>query len=450
MLDNLLVDFNENLIGLREFVELIDPYLNEKLEEQNKFVQPLIFSAMIKNIFDEKDIWEEGEKEKYLKIQEELSKEIREKYSEIPEIIFEKFNDNKGKDNIDKKPMGTIIKTSSSEFKSRVEIINKSFKHKDLLFTNSLISSLSSVEWYFSQLLHYYYDKYPDSAGIQKRILTLSDLKSFSTISDAEKYLIDIKIDEILRGNFESWITLLKTELSLNLGYLDPMVDELIEIYQRRNLFVHSGGIVNSIYLSKVKEEFKINIKSGAKLNVDKKYLDKAICLLQKAFILIGSELWKKIDPSDSSRPDILVDIVYENLLHSRWDICEGLCLFLLKDKNISPVYSTLAQLNYWLTQKELGKYDSIKDELKKIDYSDKKEIFQLGLYALQGDTKRFMEILPIALDTNQINIERLEEFPILKDIRNTEDYKKFKLESKYFKEPSKEISKVQTVEREN
>jgi hypothetical protein len=165
---------------------------------------------------------------------------------------------------------------------------------------------------------------------------------------------------------------------------------------------------------------------------------------------LIGAELWKKLEPESTVRSDVLSDIVYENLCHSRWDISEGITKFLLNDKSISPVDNVIAQLNYWFTQKELGKFENIKEELFKTDYSDKKEIFQLGLYALQSNIEKFFEVLPIALDTNQINIQRLEEFPILKDIRLTDKYQKFKLESKYFKEPNKEIEKVQTTEKEN
>jgi hypothetical protein len=308
---------------------------------------------------------------------------------------------------------------------------------------------LSNVEWFFSQVLHYYYDEHPESAGVQKRTLSLKDLKTFGTVEDAEKYLIDVKIDEVLRGNFESWTTLLKEELGLRLGYLKDVMDELIEIYQRRNLFVHNGGVVNSIYTSKVKENLRKGNEIGKKLTVDKKYLENSICKLQKAFILIGAELWKKLNPDDEKRGAILGEIVYENLLHSRWDICEGLCYFSLNDSKINPVDKTIAQINFWLCKKELGQYSQIEKEVIKIDYSDKKEIFQLGLYAIRGETEKLIEVLPITLDTNQTNIERIEEFPILKDFRQTKEYEEFKKHSKYFKEENKEVTKLDSIDKE-
>ena len=445
MLNKHIVDFNESLIGLRDFVELIDPFLNEKVEEHDKHVRPLVASAMLKELLLEKTDWEDGEREKFIEMQDKIQSKIDSKYSGDTEVVFEKEET----ENSEIKSFSIKIKSNNDNIVNHISNVKKANKHINLLYTNSLISLLSNVEWFFSQVLHYYYDEHPESAGVQKRTLTLKDLKTFGTVDDAEKYLIEVKIDEVLRGNFESWTSLLKEEIGLGLGYLKDVMDELIEIYQRRNLFVHNGGVVNSIYISKVKESLRKEIKIGEKLVVDKQYLENSICKLKKAFILIGAELWKKLNPDDEKRGEVLGEIVYENLLHSRWDICEGLCYFSLNDFKINPVDKTIAQINYWLCKKELGQYSQIEKEVKKIDYSDKKEIFQLGLYAIRGETENIIETLQITLETNQTNIERIEEFPLLREFRETEEYKNFKSESKFFKEENKDVITPEKVERE-
>lgn len=445
MIDKHITDFNESLIGLREFIDLIDPFLNEKAEEHDKHVRPFILSAIMEDILSVDKEWEEGEKEKLLEIHKNLKQEINSKYSDDTEVSIEK----NGVEENDAKSLSIKIKSSNDSISEHFENARSANKHIGLLYTNSLISLLSNVEWFFSQLLHYYYDEYPESAGVQKRTLTLSDLKSFDSIADAEKHLIDVKIDEVLRGNFESWISLLKDEIGLGLGYMKDVMDELVEIYQRRNLFVHNGGVVNSIYLSRVKEKLREGVSVSDRLVVDKMYLENSICKLQKAFILIGAELWKKLAPEDELRGEILGEIVYENLLHSRWDICEGLCYFSLKDAQLNPVDKTVAQINFWLSKKELGQFSEIEKEISKTDFSDKKEIFQLGLYAIKGETEKIVELLPIVLESQQTNIERLEEFPILREFRETKEYKDFKLNSKFFKEENKEVEKIDSIEKE-
>lgn len=443
MIDKHILDFNENLIGLRDFVELIDPFLNEKLQEHDKHVKPIIFSAIIEDVLNNKVDLDDDDKEEFFKLKKKVNANLEESFSEVPDIKLNK------KENGDVETISIRLKSSNNDLPKHFENVIKSRKHIELLYTNSLISALSSVELFFSRLLHFFYNKYPESAGIQKKTMTLAELKNFDSIGDAEKHLIDIKIDEVLRGNFQSWEKLLKSELSLKLGYLGPIMDELVEIYQRRNLFVHNGGIVNSIYLSKVNLNLRKEISLKDKLIVDKEYLNKAICTLQKAFILIGAELWKNLKPEDLNRGKILTNIVYENLLHSRWDICEGLCYFLLKDAKIDPTDKVIAQINYWLCKKEKGEYRDIEQEINKTNFSDKKEIFQLGLYALRGQTDRIINILPTILEANQVKVEDIEEFPILREFRDTSEYANFKLKSKFFKEIDKKISEKEILGEE-
>ena len=145
MLDKQIIDFNENLIGLRDFVELIDPFLTEKLEEHDQHIQPIILSAMLKEVLSNGEKIEGDDKEKFIEFQEKITKELNEKYKEIPEVKFEK------KDNEGEKGMSIMIADSNREVSKHLDNVRKNRKHIELLYTNSLISALSSVEWFFSQ-----------------------------------------------------------------------------------------------------------------------------------------------------------------------------------------------------------------------------------------------------------------------------------------------------------
>mgnify|MGYP001627806779 CR=1 FL=1 len=433
-----ILEFNDNILGLRDFVDLIDPFLNERFKEHDKFVQPLLISGFINKMKSSEELTDK-EKQDIEKLEKKINEILQDTYEEIPDVELE-IQESKpdSGDMIMKLRSGNDI-----EIGRHIERANKTHNHIELLYKNSLISLLTSVEWFFSQVLHFYYDKYPESANIQNRTLTLTDLKGFDSINDAQKYLIDIKVEEILRSDFANWINLLKKELKLGLGYIEPVENKIIEIYQRRNLLVHNGGIVNSIYVSKVDKEFRENINLGDTLKVDKEYLDNSIAELQKGFILIASELWKKLYPDDIERGEVLGVITYENLTQSRWNICEGLTYFSINDSGTDSVDRVVAQLNYWLCKKRTVGYEEIEEEVEKIDFSDKKEIFQLGLFAIKGDKDKFFKTLDIALETNQLNAERLEEFPIFEEMRDTQEYKDFKSASSIFDEKSEPVDEI-------
>jgi hypothetical protein len=425
---------------------LIDPFLTEKHDQSRKPINSIVMSGLLRETLSTREDLSEEQRTKFEELKTKVDTDILDIFKRPINVEVEK-EDNEGseiEEASDETKKVKIKIQSNEDIKRYMEDSAKSMYHITLLYKNSFISLLSSVEWFLSQILHYYYDKHPDAAGVQKKTLTLADLKGFNSIHDAEKYLVDLKIEEILRNSFDNWINLLKTELSLKLGYLtDALRDELIEIYQRRNLLVHNGGIVNSIYLAKVSEDYRKGIKLNDTLDVDKTYLDNAILKLQKSFILIAAELWKNLDKDDKSRGDVLITIVYDNLLQSRWDICEGLSYFILHDAKLDPIDKVVSQLNFWLCKKRTNQFSGVKKEIDAADYSDKKEIFQLGLFALRDDKDSFFNMLPSALDSKQLNIERLEEFPIFKEMRETEEYARFKVETKYFKEPNQPVLKL-------
>lgn len=452
-------EFNENINSLRDFVNTLDDFLSEKVSQHEKIISPILQLGFLNTIIEKKDDWKDGEKEKIEKELEEASNKLSELFGE--KINFandlriniekEEISEGEGERDNEDQEEGIVKHKLSLKIKSPKDVkIDEHFKnigkmqnHINNLYKTSFISLLSSVEWFFSQILHFYYDKHPNASGIQKKTLTLSELKTFGSIEDAEKYLVDVKIEDILRNSFDGWINLLKSELNLNLSYINPIEKELIEFYQRRNLLVHNGGIVNSIYISKVNEVIKQGVTIGTELKVEKDYLNNAISKLQIAFILIASELWKSLDKNDKTRGDVLGAIVYENLLESNWDLCESLTYFIKNDAKLEVADKLVATLNHWLSKKRKGEFEKIKKELSEADYSDKKEIFQLGLYALLEDKENFFETLPSALDSRQLNLERLEAFPIFKEMRECEEYEKFKEETKYFKQPNQEIAKI-------
>lgn len=432
MLDNYLKNFNENISGLREFIELIEPFLDQHLENAEKERE------IVSKGFDlAKEVALELDADKKQYKQEELKQLLNGDIIVASELDKDKVKkENKG---IDIKQIPDFIYSVPKSLRPRIdsslENVSKISHQKHQLLKSSLISLLSTVEWFFSQVLHFYYDKYPDSAGIKKKTLSLENLKTFGDVKDAEKYLIDQKIEEIFRGGFESWLSILKDEIKIKSELAYKQKNELVEIYQRRNLLVHNGGVVNSIYLTKVPESLRKNIKIGDELEITKEYLENSICKIHLVFTLIASEIWKKIEKKSKEREKILNNIVYSNLLEKRWDIAGGISEAIFKDNDIASAYRTVAQLNCWLCTKKEGNYKQIEKDVNNVDYSDKALKFQMGLWGLKEEKDVFFENLENSIKTDELTVEDLLEFPIFQEMRETEEFNKFRKESDVFKE---------------
>lgn len=432
MYSDLLEQFKTNIDGLRDFVDLIQPMLVEyHKKEKEKYDDAFLPIALARQIHLEEDSLRKNQ----------LQEKLKEVFDGEIEVTTESINDESNER--ESKKMSFRIKGDTSKINDAFEFQVKSTEQKNLLYVNSLISLLSSAEWFYSQLLHFFYDKNPAAAGIKKKTLTLEELKSFGTVEDAEKYLIDSKIEGLLRSSFVEWMDTLKTELNLGLGYMVDFNDELIEIYQRRNLFVHNGGIVNSIYLSKVIEKYRQDVEIDTRLTVDEEYLDNAINKIHVLFSLVACELWKKDDPSDEGRSNFLMELNYVYLKRHEWAIAKLPNIFLKNDAKQPTIPKTYAQLNCWLCEKRTDDSGKLKKELEAIDFSDKTIVIQLALSALKEDKVSFFRELPKAINSEELPLKYLFDFPILQDMRNTKEFEKFVNENQKVQEYLKEKNMI-------
>jgi len=423
MFEKLLDQFDNNIMGLRDYVDLIQPILDEyHKKEQEKHDEAFLPFALAQKI--------EVEDDPYKK--EELQEKLKEVFDGEIEVKVENLESSEEEPD---KRFSFKVRGDTTKIDEAFEFQIKSTTQRNLLYVNSLISLLSSAEWFYSQLLHFYYDEHPNSAGIKNKTLTLEELKTFGSVSDAEKYLIDSKIENLLRSGFSDWINTLKSELKLGLGYITDFEDELIEIYQRRNLLVHNGGIVNSIYLSNVSKDFSEQISIEDKLTVDENYLENAISKIHVIFSLIACELWKKAAPKDARRADFLNEISYYYLKREEWEIAHLPNIFLKRDAKLPTIPKTVAELNCWLCLKRLEDPQKLISDIKDVDYSDKTILLKLALHALREEDDEFFIYLPRAIDNGDLKIEYLFDFPILEEMRNTEKFEKFIAENEKVQE---------------
>lgn len=441
MLDRHILTFNENIIGLRDFISLIGPLIEEHHEKAVKEHQLIIDAFEIaKKIEVEEDETQKTELQNQLK--SIFDGQV------IKAILLDKDKiDMEGEESEDLPDFAIAVPVSlNPRIDQAMRAPRKTNYQKELLYKNAFIGLLSSVEWFYSQVLHFYYDKHPEAAGIKKKTMTLEDLKTFGTIQDAEKFLIDSKIEEVFRAGFDAWMDILRDEVKLKLPYVRPFFNELLEVYQRRNLLVHNGGIVNSIYISKVSSDISKDLKIGDKLTITSEYLENAICKLHIVFTLIAAELWKKLEPYEERRADILNAIAYRNMNQGRWEVAEWLSCFIKDDENLKSRVKTVGQLNFWLSRKKRGNRELVIGEVLKADFTDKSLRYQLAVSALTDNKEEFFDLLPETLRTKSLEIEELLEFPIFDEMRNTSEFEEFKLKSEEFKE----FKQIETNKKEN
>lgn len=329
------------------------------------------------------------------------------------------------------------------EFDKSIGAILKTENSVQHLHRSSLISLVSLVESFLSQLLHIFFQKHPSALNAKEKQFTFEELSNFSSLDDARAYLVSWKIENLLRGSYEEWIEYFKNQMKLELTITTKHRDYLIENFQRRNLFVHNDGVVNKIYLAKVAKTLSKPEMLDKKLAVSRKYLFSAIDRFESAFLQLAFELWSKCDKTSKKRPSLIVHSSYDALQNKRWHVATEIAEIVEKDKAASESDILMARVNSWIARKKYDNKDSILEEVSAFDVSAKDDLFKLAKHCLLGETELALSLAKRLKKAKQISLNDLIEWPLFEELRTTPQMARWleQLKSKTAKPKDKNVS---------
>ncbi|MEC4684121.1 MAG: hypothetical protein VST71_00060 [Nitrospirota bacterium] len=418
MLENPIIRFNENLEGLRDFVEMVSGFL-EKKQADDLSEDPIGFIPMILALSEfDPDLFD---------IDEERKEKFKALFGDNIEVMIEESDDN------DKKSIKLKIGDEGQKrFDDAMSRFKKSRTRQENLYHSSLISLISSVECFLASLIHIYYDKSPNAVDLKDKILSLEDLNAIGSVEDARKYIIDNKVEGVLRGSFNDWMVFMKQKMKLSASYVNEHNDELVEACQRRNLLVHNGAIVNSTYIRNRPETLGEPPNIGELLGVSPEYLEDKISRFERCFILIAAELWKKQEPDNNLRGSLLIKLAFDHLERERWEISESLSYFTIGDKALPESTRLIAQINYWQSKKWQGMYESVQAEVDDADFSAKEPIYLLAKYVLQENYELALDLMPKVIESGKLDINDIKKWPLFRLIRTERENELNELIDKY------------------
>lgn len=400
--------FQHNINALRDYTRSVSPILDQKLK--NSDVEVLLRSISIMNTIRS----DSGLMEKILE-----QSETKEGYDTIEDFL--RHNNIEVNDG-----SYAITGPNRMETKSKIENFYLNISQKGILYQSTLINLVVFFEILIGKLIKQRLLSFPGSGGIENKSLTLSEINSLGTMENAFHHLIDSEVESIMRKKYEDWIEYFKKNMNIKTEVLDQNNNLIVEITQRRNLFVHNEGIVNSIYLKKVDPSLSTDYKLGSKIKITDEYLYKSIDLIEHVGIILAFEAWMSIDKKSEERVNFVHDIGYQYLEDGRWELAKDIYNFIHRDKASTSKDKSISNINIWLCVKRLGKFDSIREEVVKADYSDKESQIKLSYYALLGTKEKVFRLLDEVLKNisqEEEKILKILSWPVLDEYKEEDEY---------------------------
>lgn len=182
-----------------------------------------------------------------------------------------------------------------------------------------VVALVSTYDSFFAGLVKSVYSFKPQKLLESQVQYTYSQLLEYSDIHDVKNNIISSTIEGLLRDSHVKQFDWLETAFGVGTlkkfeGWLD-----FVEITERRNLFVHSDGVVSEQYL-KICNQNGVNVKGvelGSKLGVDKNYISKTYRVLYRIGVMLTQILLNTLYLNEENRDTesldaILINYVYE------------------------------------------------------------------------------------------------------------------------------------------
>lgn len=287
---------------------------------------------------------------------------------------------------------------------SREAIVQNSF----------LVMAASAFEVLISGLVARHFIAFPQALDPTKMEFSLEDVQGFHSSEDATDLLLARRVSNLMYGGLDDWSDWFSGRGKINLPELAIDWEVVREIFQRRHLITHSGGLVSSAYLAKVKLPDAPPL--GSRLVVDETYLQAAFDQLDALGTGLGVQAWGTWYPeqrNDSS--SALLRRTYQTMLMDRWAVTEKLATMKVEcDEELRHAL----RCNGWLSLAERTGYESVKEVVTGWDVSALAGRFKLVRLVLLQDLDAALALVPTLLASEELRPGELREWPILRTLR--------------------------------
>ena len=308
-----------------------------------------------------------------------------------------------------------------------------------------VVALVSEFDTFVSGLLRLFYEAHPDALRASDRSLTLGEILEFGSIEGAKDYVIEKEIEAVLRKSHSDQFDALEKRLKLQLRRDLDIWNDFIEITERRNLFVPTGGIVTRQYVDVCTRagDDRSDVPLGSRLEASHDYFLHAHRVIFELGVKLGHVVWRKVLPEemDSADTHFAGELMYDLVFNKRYAMAIKLGEFAIKtfkrfgsDYNRRMLVVNRSQAHKW--DGDAATSERILDDE---DWSATSAEFRLAVAALRDDLSSVIPLMEEIGATEQPGKVGYREWPLFASVRNSDEYQE--AFQKIFGEPLSVVS---------
>ncbi len=313
-------------------------------------------------------------------------------------------------------------------FRKAVVRINKAVS---MFKQHSLVLLISKLDEFVTELLRIALGEQPEKLKGSEKSIHYDQIFKYDNINDMIKDIVGSEIDSIMRKSHATSISFLDESFKLGIKSKISSWPDFIEISQRRNLFVHTGGSVTNQYIETCEEADKNideEIEKGTILRVDHDYFKKSFALLYELGIRLSQALYRRLYPNNLDAADTMLNQVgFDLMLEERWDLAKIVFDFAGQMPNkfyTSEIDKLRFIINLAICHKRLGNDQEVNDLLNAVDWDAYKSNLRLAVSILRDDYEKASELMKLTPE-KEFDAQAYRTWPLFEKFRESAEFKR-------------------------
>jgi hypothetical protein len=299
-----------------------------------------------------------------------------------------------------------------------------------LLPRSLVVTLVSQYDAYLGRLLRCIFLAKPEVLNSSERKLSFQEISDLGSVEAAREYVLEKEVEAILRSSHADQFKWLENAFKLPLNKGLDCWPTFIELTERRNLFVHTDGVVSSQYISVCQKhgvKLDPNLKEGEQLWVSQSYFRNATACIYEIGIKLGHVLWRKLLPDEREAADgSFINLTYELLVNEEYNMAKLLLDFAFKD--FTNFSNEVRKLSLLVNRAQAYKWsgDSVKcaEIMGSVDWPARSELLRLANSVLTeqwDDSAKLMRKMGAA---SEIRSTDYRDWPLFKEFREQPQFR--------------------------
>lgn len=287
-----------------------------------------------------------------------------------------------------------------------------------------VMALISQYDAFIGKLIKIILSKKPEMLNASEKSLSFAQLVEFGSVEDAKEFILEKEIESVIRKSHAEQFEWMERKFGLSLRKGLAIWPDFIELTERRNLFVHTDGVVSDQYL-KVCREHNATIdgkRIGDELKVTPRYFLNSYNVIFEIAFKLAHVLWRKFVPDDLEKADNnLIDIGYDALYDENYRLTRMIFDFASQTfkKCSSEESRRVMVVNQALAYKWGGNDTKAREIVAQEDWSATRGKFRLAeAVILENFEKAFDIMQEIGKNYNEVGEGNYREWPLFKEIR--------------------------------